>query len=339
MPVVIQSFATAHNGGSNQTTLTIGKPAGTVAGDLLICFLFSRREAGTPNNHSTLSGWNLIQTAQSNPTSVLMVTSSFYKVATNSEPNDYTWVQSESQRFCGIIMRVSGLDTANPIDVFDAATYQATPGNNLIPAPSVTPTVTNGFLVCGVGFAWAGVTFTASPPGMTEVYNFNNEQNALNAAVAVEQLTTDDPTGRRDWTATDFWSIGQSVVFRQEAGGTVDTQAARVGIRSGITTVEAGAVIVSTQAARLGLTAGATSVEIDGLAISTDAARLGLRAAVTVVEAAEAIIQTEAARLGLRAGITTVQGGEVNIIGSLDCEVRSVGLSATTLTPLILECE
>jgi hypothetical protein len=88
MPVVIQSFATAHNGGSNQTTLTIGKPAGTVAGDLLICFLFSRREGGTPNNHSTLSGWNLIQTAQSNPTSVLMVTSSFYKVATNSEPND-----------------------------------------------------------------------------------------------------------------------------------------------------------------------------------------------------------------------------------------------------------
>jgi hypothetical protein len=105
-------------------------------------------------------------------------------------------------------------------------------------------------------------------------------------------------------------------VFRQEAGGTVDTQAARVGIRSGITTVEAGAVIVSTQAARLGLTAGTTSVEIDGLTISTDAARLGLRA-----------------------GITTVQGGEVNIIGSLDCEVRSVGLSATTLTPLILECE
>src|SRR5690606_36688661 len=165
-----------------------------------------------------LSGWTLIQTAQSNPTNVLMVTSSFYKVATDSEPDDYTWTQSESQRFCGIIMRVTGLDTANPIDVFDAATYQETPGNNLIPAPSVTPTVTNGFLVCGVGFAWAGVTFTASPPGMTEVYNFNAEQNALNAAVAVEQLTTDDPTGRRDWTATDYWSIGQSVVFRQEAG-------------------------------------------------------------------------------------------------------------------------
>lgn len=218
MAVIIESFATAHNGGSNQTTLTIGKPTGTVEGDLLVCFLFSRRGAGTVNNHSTLSGWTLIQTAQSDPTNVLMVTSSFYKVATDSEPDDYTWTQSESQRFCGIIMRVTGLDTANPIDVFDAATYQETPGNNLIPAPSVTPTVTNGFLVCGVGFAWNGVTFTASPPGMTEVYNFNTEQNALNAAVAVEQLTTDDPTGRRDWTATDYWSIGQSVVFRQ--GGT-----------------------------------------------------------------------------------------------------------------------
>ena len=135
--------------------LTITKPAGTASGDVMLATISARPSAMTI---TAPSGWTLYQrTEQPNggsstaPGGMSLLT--YYKAAGGSEPANYTWTlanpQNDGGGVAGTVMRVSGVDTLNPIDVY----VDALSGNGLThSAPSVTTTVPNTLLVASVTY-------------------------------------------------------------------------------------------------------------------------------------------------------------------------------------------
>lgn len=136
--------------------------------------------------------------------------------------------------------------------------------------------------------------------------------------------------GSYDGSALLIWPVVQA-----ETGVTVDTAAARVVFRAGVTSVEAGTT-VNTEAARLVLRAGSTSLTLGATTVATEGARVVLRAADTQVEVGATTVDTLAARVGFRASITSVVGGDVVVLQPIECALlgpsalcSTVELSAT----------
>ncbi|MDH3498808.1 MAG: Ig-like domain-containing protein, partial [Acidimicrobiia bacterium] len=164
LPLVIdptfKSFDTAGNSKTTQITLT--KPAGTAVDDLLVAQIMIDIDdvVFTPP-----AGWNLIREDDYIGNSVAQVL--FYRVATASEPADYTFTFDKSEDNVGSIAVFSGVDTANPIDAHGG--QMALSGNPI--APSITTTVANTLLV---GFFGVDEIVTFTPPtGMTELWDYN----------------------------------------------------------------------------------------------------------------------------------------------------------------------
>jgi len=154
-----QSIASAINDAlptnGSAGNLTITKPAGTASGDVMLATISARPSAMTINPPA---GWALYKrTEQPNggvstaPGGMTLLT--YYKAAGGAEPANYTWTlanpQNDGGGVVGTITRVSGVDTANPIDVYvDALT-----GNGVVhSAPSVTTTVPNTLLVASITY-------------------------------------------------------------------------------------------------------------------------------------------------------------------------------------------
>lgn len=141
------------------TVLTINKPAGTSASDVLVAAI-----AAAPNTTITPPpGWTLIantpQTAI-NPSRTI----TYYRVATASEPASYTWTLGSGAGMAGAgaIAAFSGVDTSVPIDA-SAATVTASSLSHT--TPSITTTQNDGMLVTAHVLA-SSVTFS-TPAGMT----------------------------------------------------------------------------------------------------------------------------------------------------------------------------
>ncbi|HEY4411349.1 MAG TPA: Ig-like domain-containing protein, partial [Acidimicrobiia bacterium] len=139
------------------TSLTIGRPAGVVPGDVMVAGVGIR---GTPAV-TPPPGWTFIRTdaAGTYTTQVL-----YYRVVTASEPASYTWTFSASVPAAGGIEDYQGVNTAVPINV-SGATAQIN-NTTSIAAPSVTTTVPAARVV---GFFSIGGGNSITPPaGMTE---------------------------------------------------------------------------------------------------------------------------------------------------------------------------
>ena len=109
---VIKSFETAVGSGSSNPP-KVNKPAGTKAGDLLIVGLMF--EKGTGTTPSAPAGWTMIlRTNKLNFVGIV----TYYKIATASEPSDYTFGLTSSPKWAIGISRIEGADPTNPIDVF-----------------------------------------------------------------------------------------------------------------------------------------------------------------------------------------------------------------------------
>ncbi len=142
-------------------SLTINKPAGTVANDVLIAGVAVRPQNGTI---TAPAGWTLIRRLDNpNPNQSSLVT--YYKVAGASEPASYTWSFSTSTGAAGGIQAFSGVKTSNPIDVEGG---QNTPNGVAHSTPSITTTVANDMLVTVHAFT-SSASWTP-PAGMTEAY-------------------------------------------------------------------------------------------------------------------------------------------------------------------------
>ena len=142
-------------------SITINKPTGTAKGDLLIASIAVRPQTATI---TAPSGWTLVN-RQNNPNGDPNALAVYTKVATNSEPANYTWSFSANTGNAGGIMAFSGVDNTTPVNVSGGQLTNIS--TTTFTAPSVTTTVTNTMIVTAHEYASA-YRWTA-PTGMTEV--------------------------------------------------------------------------------------------------------------------------------------------------------------------------
>lgn len=160
-----------------------------------------------------------------------------------------------------------------------------------------------------------GATLTHLTPAL--YMRYNDGDWAADGSVDVASWVVSSP-----WTAL--------VAMYRIAGDesvTVNTTAARLGLRAATSEVEVGATTVDTEAAALGLRAATSTVDAS-TTVETIAAQLGLRAATTTVQLGVTTVDTTAARLGLRAATTTVEVGA----RAVDTEAARLGLRGATTT-------
>jgi uncharacterized repeat protein (TIGR01451 family) len=154
-------------------TLTIAKPAGTVAGQALIATIAAR-----PQNLTVTvpSGWTQMTVTQQTNGGTLtipggMTLLTYYRIVGTSEPTSYSWTfantagsgASYGGSAVGGILAFSGIDTSSgsPINVWS---QKLTPNGLTHSTTSITPTVTNTMLVSSISYL-SGGSF-AAPTGI-----------------------------------------------------------------------------------------------------------------------------------------------------------------------------
>jgi hypothetical protein len=123
----IQQRGTATTNNGSGTSLTLAKPTGVVAGDVMIANIALR--GGTATQFPTLSGWTNVTTpvdfegGGAHHRCALL-----YKVAGASEPSSYTFTWPHSANNAGAIVAFANVNTSTPFDV--------TPGSYTDPVTS-----------------------------------------------------------------------------------------------------------------------------------------------------------------------------------------------------------
>jgi hypothetical protein len=206
--ITFGSAASGANSSSGASTLVLTKPSGVVNNDVLVAGITVN--GGSNTTITPPSGWTIIRRTN-NSTNVGSAT--YYHVVTNSgsEPASYTWNLSGSStlRASGGIVRYTGVDTSNPIDVSNGGTGSS----NTPTAPGVTTTVTGDMVIGFFGLDTSG-TFTA-PTGMTERYDVTNSSSSGPASEASDYTQAAGATGNKAATSTQSNSwVAQLVALR-----------------------------------------------------------------------------------------------------------------------------
>ncbi|WP_279636981.1 cell wall anchor protein [Corallococcus llansteffanensis] len=141
--------------GKSITSLTITKPAGTVAGDVLLARIINRNVVAAVA--TAPAGWTLLRSDQSASQIKAWV---FYKVATASEPASYAFNLDLASYMAGTLSAFSGADPTNPIDA-QAGQKNGTTASFITPA--LTTSTSNGVAVWFGSQIWTGAACPTSP--------------------------------------------------------------------------------------------------------------------------------------------------------------------------------
>jgi PKD repeat protein len=186
------------------TSVTLGKPAGTAAGDFLVA---SFTADNLPSLTSVPTGWKPLLPTPLRPQSATTVFA-YYRVADagDAASSGWTWTLSAAQKWGGGVTRYTGVDPVNPLDTTVSTAVDNTGTATAVTVPGVT-TSTAGAMVIG-GLGANGATPTVTPPtGFTEAWESTGAKVAEHAYAA---QATPGPTGNRTWTlsaarATAAW--------------------------------------------------------------------------------------------------------------------------------------
>ncbi len=157
----------------NNASLVVNKPAGVVAGDLMIANLVQVNSLTPP---TAPAGWTLIdQRSLAGMTN--RYASVFYKVAGGSEGANYTFTvpTGATVRATGGIVAFSGVDSVTPFDV-TPGTIRVNPSGNCT-ANGITTVSANTVIVmlgqaANSGPAWSAWTTATSPGALTEILDY-----------------------------------------------------------------------------------------------------------------------------------------------------------------------
>ena len=196
MAFIWDVIASAYSNDLNVTTLALSKPPFIGEGDLLFTFLWSGDEGSQVV--TTLAGWTLIESAPDNSSANTQI-NAYYKVAGDSEPDEYNWVQSVSRRFAGMAAHLLGADAD---DLIDDSTFGTDSGfDSNIVCPSVTATDDDAMLVTMSG---TNTENSVTPPGgLLELFDTQADfvsTSGFGGAMGYETLTASGATGTRTWT-------------------------------------------------------------------------------------------------------------------------------------------
>src|SRR5216684_82069 len=163
--ISLRAAAIGNNGGGGPT-LTIGEPAGTTSGDVMVAHVIVRT-AG--NTITPPAGWNQVLRLDS---AAAIATATYVKVAGSSEPASYTWSFGTAGQASGGIADYIGVNTTTPVDASHAQ-YNSSTSN--VDNSGVTTTTANDMLVYAVGITLA--TTVNVPSGFTEQWSTSSSSS------------------------------------------------------------------------------------------------------------------------------------------------------------------
>lgn len=184
----IQSY-TVGDAGALTGSMSIGLPAGTSAGDLLLAIITTYGAAPTS---VTSTGFTVVQAAGGG--NVWFA----YKVAGAGEAASYTITRSggsSSAAISAILFRISGADTTAMVDTYSSVQASAT----TLTLPSIT--TTKAGLLVSAQFKTGNITPTSTAPaGMT--FGGDDSTPANSAAAYAYQTQAVGATGTKAWGST-----------------------------------------------------------------------------------------------------------------------------------------
>jgi hypothetical protein len=198
------TFQGASSASTRGTSLSIPRPGGAAAGDVLVA---SIDVIGTPSIMAP-TGWMLI----GSNTSSSLTKATFRHLVSQSDPAAYMWSVPSDTTIAGIVVAYRGVDPVNPID---ATGGQANGNNSSITAPSISTTTPNTMLVGFFGIA--SNTSITPPTGTTErgEITYSSRSGKLTIEVADQPFEGSGPTGARIAQASKAAvSIGRLVALR-----------------------------------------------------------------------------------------------------------------------------
>jgi hypothetical protein len=183
------------------TTLTINKPTGIIAGDIMIVNIAQK---GTGNlSDPTATGWNLIAGADLGGSTDRWGTV-LYKIATATDaaPGTLSYafsLDSQANGSVGSIVAFSGVDQTTPFDVANGAISVQVSQTAVAAGTKITATANAAVVMFGMA-ANGSPTFsgwtTTSPGALTELYDNQSTNNAtVGAAWAIKPIAGSTGSG------------------------------------------------------------------------------------------------------------------------------------------------
>lgn len=256
MAIALQGTPSLYEGAS-VTSAVITTPAGVVAGELLIAAVAHSSSTAAPTTGT--AGWTLLE-AQNGVDAAGPSHATFYRVATGTEAASYTFpTNATAGRVTGIMVRISGVDTAVIQDV--AAAKASTSTATSFTMPSISTVTANALLLHFILLNAASSADIVAPAGPTLVSKSTGTGRRM--GVWSEPMPTAGASGTRLWTDTPATALqwGGITIALRPAGGVVGPSVTQRVV--GITTTPTTSAVVSVK------TANATSVR---LKFSTDTA-------------------------------------------------------------------
>ena len=188
---------------SNGSSLTLSRPTGVVADDVLLAVIDVR---GLPSITAP-PGWSLVRT-DSNGTALRQAL--YVRTAQAGEPTSYTWGFGNKYSVSGAVLAYTGVSTSQPID---GATGLANASSNSISSTALTTTVSDTAVI---GFFGTAINTTVSPPsGMREQAEIAAGRDKVTSEAADLLQSGAGSTGVRiAISAAAAVNIGQLVVLR-----------------------------------------------------------------------------------------------------------------------------
>jgi hypothetical protein len=214
---------------SAESVITINKPAGTVAGDILVAKI--HRWSGSNVLSGAPAGWILVEQFLGDYV--------YLKLAGASEPASYSWTKSDTAgAMAGSIVAVSGGDPVNPIDSFLSMIVSGTPTASLLHSGLTTGKVSCRLLFWAIASSndvTTAMTFTP-PAGETERADWNgiNGQVYAGQEAADEAFTGPGATGTRTATAVVSAGIARVTLVAVAPAGSTEAVRSTVAWTAGL---------------------------------------------------------------------------------------------------------
>lgn len=227
MAIAVRSTATANTGaaqGTGDVGITVSVPAGTIAGDVIYYAVHAASSTGV--FHVPQGGWTVVEAQFASTGQASSKMALFRKVATGSEPANYTifWgLAASTGRVAALMISLSGVNNG-AVQQSEAKDPGAGPTSTEV-LPSVTP-VTDTMLL---GFAGAYTpsfsanTWTADAAMTEQADTSSSHASASNASITVAtQSVAAGATGTRTFTGSlaDLRPCGVMVALNPELPAT-----------------------------------------------------------------------------------------------------------------------
>lgn len=236
MAIAIRGGTPATNAvsGTNPVTLTLNGTRQPQAGDVLIIIhgnnYYDLSNMATPTVNGSTAGVTAITNATADTGSLSAHAKCWrYVVGSTGDvtvSETETGAGDEEKFLVGYVL--SGTDTSTVIDV-SSSTFNATTTTSPV-APSVSPSSSDGFLICHTHPIGSPADPYSPPSGMTETYDTTDAGHNISLSGAVLQLSASGATGTKTFSSDPInprGYLGISIVVLAGSGGGAATAPAR----------------------------------------------------------------------------------------------------------------